>query len=79
MGHDSEAWRATGKDERREYGKDWGGRVFVEETETGSHAKFTNSSPQDEDYWELSLLDGLETAAQCHISGTSLKACTREV
>lgn len=25
MGCDSEAWRATGKDGRREYGKDWGG------------------------------------------------------
>ena len=25
MGRVSEAWRATGKDERREYGKDWGG------------------------------------------------------
>lgn len=25
MGRDSEAWQATGKDERREYGKDWGG------------------------------------------------------
>ena len=24
MGHDSEAWKATGKDERREYRKDWG-------------------------------------------------------